>query len=76
MKTNRLLITVEAMLSLILTVGMLPTTFMDGLFCFVLSFCVWFCLLLPAWNISYSPSREEILNSKEYKQAIKELEDL
>ena len=52
MKRNGWLLIVESMLALLTMAGTMPTTFMDGFFAWVLCFCFWFVMLLPAWSLS------------------------
>jgi len=52
MKTNVYILIIEAMLAFIITAGVtLGDMFnLQGLLCWVLSFCFWFLILLPMWG--------------------------
>ena len=52
MKTNGMLLVIYAMLAFITTAGvMMGDTFTwDGLFCWTLTFCFWFLMLIGAWE--------------------------
>jgi hypothetical protein len=53
MKTNGMLLVVYAMLSFILTAGIMMGDIIswNGLICFALSFSFWFLMLLGAWEL-------------------------
>ena len=50
MKRNGYLLAVQACLALITMAGLGVSDWSTGLFYWVLSFCVWFTLLAPAWQ--------------------------
>lgn len=67
MKTNGYLLVIYAMLAFVTTAGvMMGDTFTwDGLFCWTLTFCFWFLMLIGAWEF---PKRDVVCSNPRCKE--------